>query len=213
MLFAGSLARPHLRRVENLLDFYPRLIVDGSMRDMDFFSIFVFAAMLGGVSEEQVRKVINREQQFENAPAMKNLLISGAVSLSKINAVATIVTPENDAIVAQKAVSLSRASLETWVRDVKNESKVPGELVVLQSGLVVNEPPLSDVVKTKLNDLANKNIDINEIILNALNKREAEIAEEKKNLAEKAQAKLIEQITEEKIITRAITDIRSQKRV
>lgn len=169
-----------------------------------FTSIFHFAAVLAGVSEEQVSKVIMREKQFANMPAMKNLLVTGQVSMSKINAVASIVTPENDSSIAQKTADLPRAALETYVRDIKIESQFPGELKLQQSSLIVKEPNLSPEIKLQLVELQEKGIDINDLIAQALARREQEILADKDRLAEKAEQKLIEQITEGKIITRRI---------
>ena len=66
----------------------------------------------------------------------------------------------------------------------------------------MSNPPLNNSVKKKLSELAQKGIDINDLIEQALAKREEEIAQEKQKLAEKAVEKMIDQISQEKVISR-----------
>jgi len=82
-------------------------------------SIFEFAARLAGLSEEQVRRVLNLERSFSNKPALKSLLENGEVSVNKLAKIASIATPENQEMLAEQARFLSTRSLETLVRDEK----------------------------------------------------------------------------------------------
>ncbi len=161
----------------------------------NFYSVFHFAAVLAGVSEEQVRRAINVERKFEDKPLLKQLLTSGEVSVNKLARVAPVATKENESFLADKVQNLSNRGVETLVQDVHVHTN-PQQYIE-----VVNEPPLSDEVKKKLNELARKKIDINQFILEALQKREQEIVEEKEVQAEKAEHKMIEQFVEGKTIS------------
>ncbi len=161
-----------------------------------FSSIFHFAAVLAGVSEEQVRRALNIEKRLESFPIVKEQLVSGEISVSKISKAIAMLTTENEKEVAAQLKTLSHTAFETLARDVRANTQLQ------QNIEIVNEPPLSVEVKKKLNELAHKGIDINQIILETLQKREKEIAQEKEELAQKAEQKLIKQITEEKPVTR-----------
>ncbi len=106
--------------------------------------------------------------------------------------------PDNEKEISAQLKNLSHTAFETLARDVRANTQVQ------QNIEIVNEPPLSVEVKKKLNDIAHKGIDINQIIAKALQQREDEITKEKEELAQKAEQKLIEQITEEKVVTRAV---------
>ena len=82
-------------------------------------SIFVFASKLAGLSEEQVRRVLNLEKRFDDKPALQTLLVNGEVSVNKLARVASIATPENQKGLAQQVQVLSNRAIETLVRDEK----------------------------------------------------------------------------------------------
>jgi len=84
-----------------------------------FISIFEFAKKLAGMSEEQVRLVLNLEKRFEQTPTLKTLLTSGKVSINKLARVVSIVTPENEKFLAMQVQILSKNAVETLVRDEK----------------------------------------------------------------------------------------------
>jgi hypothetical protein len=84
-----------------------------------FGSIFEFAAKLAGMSQEQVRVVLNLERKFEDKPVLKNLLINGEVSANKLVRIASIATVENQQVLACMAEKLSNRAIETFVRDEK----------------------------------------------------------------------------------------------
>ena len=193
-------------------------------------------------------------------PILKNLLVSGCVSINKLSKIASVATIENQEYWAQKTQVLSCRTLETLVRDhvlflsqnsksdvqsdevenfdglfepqntsnfvhvnkiqasecetqtgtvgesdasVSKETMRANDKMTMIAGVTNNSvqlieyvptPILSNEVKKKLNELSRKKIDINEIILDALEKREQEIAQEKEVQAEKAEQKRIEQI-------------------
>ncbi len=65
-------------------------------------SIFEFAAKLAGLSEDQVRRALNLSYEFRDKPALRQLLESGGVGLSKLARVASIATSENELELAGK---------------------------------------------------------------------------------------------------------------
>jgi len=83
-------------------------------------SVFEFAAKFAGMSNEQVRMVLNLERNFEDKPALKNLLINGEVSANKLVRIVSIATIENQEDLANCVQVLSKNALETFVRDEKN---------------------------------------------------------------------------------------------
>lgn len=130
-----------------------------------FGSVFEFAFKLAGLSEEQVRRVLNLERRFTDLPVLKELLVEGEVSVNKLARVASIARPENEVELAEAVQLLPKSALETLVRD---EKSVPGHKL-----------QLNEEVTGKLLELQEKGLDVNELLLEFLQKREVEIAEEK----------------------------------
>jgi len=148
-----------------------------------FGSIFEFAAKLAGVSKEQVQRVLQLERNFEDKPALREALVSGKISANKLARIASVATIENQEILMNQAEQLSKAAVETFVRDIKfanqnglfktqnDGNSVPGHRI--------ENLKLSTEVIAKLSVLQNKGIDVNELILEFLEKREQEIEEKK----------------------------------
>jgi hypothetical protein len=97
-----------------------------------FGSIFEFAAKLAGMSQEQVRIVLNLERKFEDKPVLKNLLIGGKVSANKLVRIASIATAENQQVLAGMTEKLSNRAIETFVKD---EKWARGKSVIESEGL------------------------------------------------------------------------------
>lgn len=197
-------------------------------------SIFEFAARLAGLSEEQVRRVLNLERSFSDKPALKSLLENGEVSVNKLAKIASIATLENQDFLAGQARLLSTRSLETLARDEKyvrnldafghqngsNQTQIDGESVHVnthlqgsdgnvkfqQSSEISKNPDtprahqitikdlkilenFSEELKSKLLELQQKGININQLLLEFLNNRELEIAREKEQIAEEMHEK------------------------
>ena len=192
-----------------------------------FSSIFEFAFKMAGVSEEQVRDVLNLEKRFVDKPNLHKALVSGSVSANKLVRVAAIATTANEKVLVELAQSLPQKALELFVREERavgslsaqklntgalgrheNEQEINanargrhdvGEASVsesngLQTSLTGCESlraqsflkvELSEEVKEKLSDLQEKGLDVNAILLELLNKREDEIAEEKAKIGNK----------------------------
>ena len=144
----------------------------------NFGSIFEFAYKLAGLSEQQVRTALNLEKRFEGLPVLRGLLVEGKVSINKLVRVASIACSENEGELAEAVQLLPKKALETWVRDgldkPQNEGKVvPG-----------HDLKLSEEVTGKLLELQEKGLDLNSLLLEFLEKREEEIAQEKEAICE-----------------------------
>lgn len=171
-----------------------------------FGSIYEFAAKLAGMNEEQVRLVLNLEKKFTDKLILKDLLVNGEVSVHKLARVASIATVDNQDTLAEKLKMLPKSAIETLVRDEKymvekmdtQNQGLPGDSNLQQSLQNVNDHidlsqrgtqmpilqlQLSDEVINKLLALQQKGININEFILELLQKREMEIAQEKEKIA------------------------------
>ncbi|OGJ45745.1 hypothetical protein A3J23_01405 [Candidatus Peregrinibacteria bacterium RIFCSPLOWO2_02_FULL_48_14] len=139
----------------------------------NFGSIFEFAYKLAGLSEQQVRTALNLERRFESLPALKALLVEGKVSINKLVRVASIATVENEGELAEAVQLLPKKALETWVHDGLDKPQNEGEVVP------GHELGLSEEVMKKLLELQEKGLDLNSLLLEFLDKREEEIAQEK----------------------------------
>lgn len=147
-----------------------------------FGSIFEFAAKLAGMSEEQVRRVLNLEKKFESTPALQSLLQNGEVSVNKLAKIASIATAENEEQLANQVKLLSTRALETLVRDEKtvHVNTHPQE----KSEYVNLLDHFSEELKQKLVELLEKGLDLNQVLLELLAKRELEIIQEKEEIAQ-----------------------------
>lgn len=166
-----------------------------------FSSIYVFAFMLAGVSEEQVNRTLNLEERFEDKPILKHLLVNGEVSINKLARIASIATVENQEFLAAQVKLLPQSAIETLVRDEKfklqngfleaqNGTKFVRAHTNLQSSLEVsNNIPeglnLAEDVQQQLFELQRRGIDLNELLREFLQKREQEIAQEKERISQK----------------------------
>jgi hypothetical protein len=87
-----------------------------------FSSIFEFAAKFAGMSQEQVRLVLNLKQKFEDKPALQELLLNGKVSANKLVRIAAVATPENQEFLAEKVQIFSKNAIDTFVKDIRYEA-------------------------------------------------------------------------------------------
>ena len=65
-------------------------------------SIHHYGNLMGGLSREQVSRVLNLEGTFQDKPALHNLLVSGKVSHHKLARVASVATRANEEELAAK---------------------------------------------------------------------------------------------------------------
>jgi len=148
-----------------------------------FYSIFEFAKKLCGMSEKQVRLVLNLEERFKDKPKLHKALIKGEVSVNKLARVISMATPENEEFWAEKVHQLPSRALETFVKDVKNENQ-NGLFEPLNGGksLHVQKLELAPDVIEKLSELQSKGIDVNQLLREFLEQRRLDIAREKEEL-------------------------------
>ncbi len=144
-------------------------------------SVFEFAYKVGGVSEEQVSRVLNLHRRFEKMPILRGLLISGVTSVNKIARVAAMATPENEALLADKVQLLSQAAVETFVRDIR---EMKSEVVRAHKPQLIPETvqvtvQLDPEIANELLDLRNKGIDIDRELRVFLEERREKIEKEK----------------------------------
>lgn len=144
-------------------------------------SIFEFAFKFGGLSEEQVRLALNLEKKFEKMPALKKLLTNGVVSINKLVRVASIATQANEMDLANAVQLLPQKAIETFVRDEKQNGLFQPEIEV--ESLRAQDLNLNYEVKKKLLELQEKGIDLNQVLLEFLEKREKEIQSEKAEIS------------------------------
>ncbi|MBI5754111.1 HNH endonuclease, partial [Candidatus Peregrinibacteria bacterium] len=177
-----------------------------------FGSIFEFAKKLAGLSEEQVKLTLNLEKRFSSLQILQNLLTNGQVSINKLARVVSIANPENEEFLAGQVQILSKSAVDTLVRDEKwanNESDWHGGFgsgknknglfeptieakslsgQTLEIGRYGNEERtlnLSSEIHQKLLELQEKGIDVNNLLLDFLRKREDEIAQNKEEISQK----------------------------
>ena len=137
-----------------------------------FGSVFEFAYKLAGLSEQQVRTALNLYRRFAGLPALKSILESGEVSINKLVRVQSVVDSGNEEFWAQQVKVLPNRALETLVRDEKS--------------LHVQRAPLqlSESVKSRLEELQGKGLDVNELLEQFLDQREESLEEKKVDLAD-----------------------------
>jgi len=157
-----------------------------------FESIYVFAQKLAGISEKQVRRALNLKEKFEKLPTLQNLLTNGEISVNKLARVASIANENNEKFLVENLKNLSNRAVETLVRDEKrmNDSKnqnglfepeIEPKSVHVHTLLILE---LSPEVQEKLLDLKNKGFDINQLILEFLQKRDQETVKEKQQISQ-----------------------------
>lgn len=176
----GMLALLYRRKFIGLL---PEVSRRSLYEKKGFSSIFEFAFKLGGLSEEQVKRAISLSERFEDRPQLQGLLTSGEVSINKLARVAAIATPENEDFWAQQVQNLPQKALEVLVKDERsseNKNVLPVESVR------AHNLKLCEKLEKWLSELQAKGIDINAMLLEFLENREAKIVEEKDELAKQA---------------------------
>lgn len=162
-------------------------------------SIFGFAAKLGGVSREQVQRVLQLKDKFKPTPQLMTALVSGQIPVAKLARIASVATPDNQDFWLNQAQLLSNRALETLVRDSKstptansvhvhtsNPNKTEkislppsGTQEIPQS----DELQLSSEIKERLLSLQNKGLDLNQLLGELLDQREEQIKQEKQEIA------------------------------
>lgn len=156
-------------------------------------SIFEFASKLAGVSERQVREVLNLGERFSDKPTLHEALVSGSLSVSKLSRVASIATPENEQKLAEQVKLLPQRAVDTLVRDQRVFERQNGlaEPLFWIKSLCAQTFKLSDEVVQKLNRLQEQGQDVNALFLEFLEAREEKIEQEKDGLRGPAKSRYI----------------------
>jgi len=152
-----------------------------------FQSIYHFAAVLGGVSREQVNRVINMEKTLEDKPICKALLVQGKVSINKLSR-APRITKENDAEVAKSLQLLSQKTLEAMRKDEKACARAQMEneqnqLFNPAASVPGHKFTLSEELLKKLDELQAQGKDVSKVLLESLELRQKDIQERKQEIA------------------------------
>ncbi len=224
--YSVSFGRLALKARNRFIGSLPEVARRGLYFKKGFESIFHFAKMTGGVSEEQVKTVMSLARQFSRLPHLILLLLTGQVSINKLIRVASVANSENEEFWANQVQVLSKRALETLVRDYKRaqiddvtaprdredpleftplpevlnpSNPLPGQKVAQQKISIVkaDEVPqssellLADDVRAQLLELQNNGIDINVELREFLTRRKANIAKEKDQFANLADARAL----------------------
>ncbi len=146
-----------------------------------FSSIFEFAAKLAGVSEAQVRRVLNLDERCEKEGLvqMRALLVNGEVSVNKLARVLPIATPENEGELLAKTTVLPNRAVETLVHDFNHENGFDKPKDEAKS-VHVHMLNLSPETLQKLLKLQQQGHNLDQLIGEFLDQREQKIEEEKR---------------------------------
>ncbi|MBU1703298.1 hypothetical protein KJ951_02740, partial [Patescibacteria group bacterium] len=114
--YCGAKHREFRNRCIGML---PRILEERIYEKKGFDSIGEYAGKLAGISRAQIGLTLSLHRKFKDKPALKELLVSGKVGLSKLARVASIATTENQEFLSVQALLLSQKALETLVRDLR----------------------------------------------------------------------------------------------
>jgi len=99
-----------------------------------FSCIYEYAAKKAGLSRDKVNECLRILKKIEDKPALQ--VIAQQKGVMAIQPVATIATPETEKFWAEKANEMSKHTLETFVREIRQQD-LPGE-VKAQVNLNIN---------------------------------------------------------------------------
>ena len=110
-----------------------------------FYSIYDFAAKVGGVGRDIVNEVLRVDQYLVDAPKLRRKLYRGEIGWSKMVRVVHWITRSNEDEWIQKLENLSKPALETYLRDYQNQlvkdvptlwaNALPGSDKTLENGV------------------------------------------------------------------------------
>ncbi|MBD3327841.1 hypothetical protein GF340_00895 [Candidatus Peregrinibacteria bacterium] len=170
--FYGQAALEARRKFIGLL---PEVARRRLWQEKGFESLYHFAAVLAGVSRQQVDDVINAEKRLVEFPLVRQKLTEGACSANKIIRTLSVLKPDNEKFVAEKVLPMTKSTIEQWVRDEKQKI-LPGQESDNRAGLLQEGPDLKPEIRKKQTEMQSKGIDINQLIQNMLENYEKQIA-------------------------------------
>lgn len=148
-----------------------------------FQSIFEFAFKLAGLSEQQVRTMLNLKEHFSDKPTLKALLENGEVSINKLVRIQSIATTENEFELAQAVRILPKSALDTLVRDERKSGSA--KPLFTTKSLPGQDLCFSEDVTARLLELQGKGIDLSMLLTEFLDQREEKIGKEKDEITKK----------------------------
>lgn len=175
----GKKAREWRRRFIGLL---PEVYKRNLFRKKGFTSVHHFAAVIGGVSKEQVDLVLRLDKKFQPVPIFKNLLNTGEVSLHSLNRVASVVNKETEIFWVNQVKKLPQAALNTLVKDIQ---KKPRRQIQNTPGLDCHRMHFTHETEIRLQELESMGVEISQLINELLDKRAYEIQQKKDDLVKK----------------------------
>ena len=82
-------------------------------------SLYMFAALLAGMSHQQVDVVLRLEKRFQNKAILRQALVGGEVSVNKLVRIIPLITDQNQQELLNTIKKLSNRALEIFVREQK----------------------------------------------------------------------------------------------
>lgn len=120
----GQNAKVWMRRFAALL---PEVAKRGLHRRKGFVSLHTFAAMVAGMSEYAVDRILQIHAKIKDKPALLKLFESGNEGWAKIEKVAYVATLQTESLWAEKVKVLSLAALSELVKNYRLKPPVDGE--------------------------------------------------------------------------------------
>lgn len=117
-----------LRARQKFIGLLPEVFKRKLYEKKGFGSVFEFAFKLCGLSEEQVRRVLNLEKRFQDKALLHKALVGGEVSMNKLAKIAAVATVENQDFLLNQSKLLSTRALEVLVKDEKMVRGQNGEV-------------------------------------------------------------------------------------
>lgn len=127
------------------------------------YSIYDFAAKLGGVGREVVNEVLRVDSYLCAAPTLRKKLYRGEIGWTKMRVVAHFLTPRNEKEWMEKLETLSKSALEIYVRGYRAQKMQDATLSLLEADIAVR--PGQTSMTTRIISEQNERIDNNENIL------------------------------------------------
>ncbi len=151
----GSVAVTSRRMFIGLLPLMERR---GAYDVKKFSSIFHFASVVGGVGYQLVEEVLRLDAQLVDLRLMRRALYSGEIGWSKIRAVLSLVTSNNEEQWLGLLRDLSKPALEVYVRDYRKQQKDTEGTLFSENGtcvLIENVSQSSLLLKSAENEAEN----------------------------------------------------------
>ena len=120
---AETLVENFLRfqRSRNLLNMLPEIYESGIWKKYAG-DIYKYAGRYGGIGRSSVEKRLKLEKHLENKPQLKAAIEK--VGIHKVALMATIATPANEKMLADKALNMSKNALQTLSKELRGNDSI-----------------------------------------------------------------------------------------